>query len=110
MDQSDSTARMGRDCIRAAEDLELFLLIGQSDLAGRGVIEPQDVDPSANIYALAQDLTWKPAVDPLHFDKPDIAGVGLGRSFASGSLGSGRASRWLDPRCIRRHKLEGVVA
>jgi hypothetical protein len=63
-------------------DLELFLLIGQSNMAGRGVMELQDVDPAANIYTLAQDLTWKPAADPLHFDKPDIAGVGLGRSFA----------------------------
>jgi hypothetical protein len=63
-------------------NLELFLLIGQSNMAGRGVIEPQDADPSANIYTLAQDLRWKPAVDPLHFDKPDIVGVGLGRSFA----------------------------
>jgi hypothetical protein len=64
------------------QNLELFLLIGQSNMAGRGVPEVQDVDPLANIYTLSQDLSWKPAVDPLHFDKPDIAGVGIGRSFA----------------------------
>ncbi|OYW11946.1 MAG: hypothetical protein B7Z55_18765 [Planctomycetales bacterium 12-60-4] len=28
-----------------------------------------------------KELTWAPAVDPLHFDKPAIAGVGLGSSF-----------------------------
>jgi hypothetical protein len=76
----------GLVCTAAAfaqpRDLELFLLIGQSNMAGRGVLEMQDVEPPSNVYALKQDLSWKPAVDPLHFDKPEIVGVGLGRSFA----------------------------
>ena len=25
---------------------------------------------------------WVPAIDPLHFDKPGIVGVGLGKTFA----------------------------
>jgi hypothetical protein len=62
-------------------NLDLFLLIGQSNMAGRGVVEAQDTQPVPGIYALDKDLVWKPAVDPIHFDKP-IAGVGLGRSFA----------------------------
>ncbi len=31
---------------------------------------------------LDQAGAWVPAVEPMHFDKPGIAGVGLGRSFA----------------------------
>jgi thiol-disulfide isomerase/thioredoxin len=71
-------------CVLGAEpkDLRLFLLIGQSNMAGRGVVEAQDREPIPNVYALGEDLTWRPAVDPLHFDKPTIAGVGIGRSFA----------------------------
>jgi len=63
-------------------NLELFLLIGQSNMAGRGEIAPDDREPIPGIRVQAKDLAWKPAVDPLHYDKPDIAAVGLGRSFA----------------------------
>lgn len=62
--------------------LKLFLLIGQSNMSGRGIVEPQDrvVDP--RIWMIHKNGTWSPAVDPLHADKSKIAGVGPGRSFA----------------------------
>lgn len=63
-------------------NLQLFLLAGQSNMAGRGVVEARDKQPIPRVYVLTKDFEWMPAVDPLHFDKPDIAGVGLGRSFA----------------------------
>lgn len=63
-------------------DLQLFLLAGQSNMAGRGVVEAQDKAPLPRVYMLTKDLEWKAAVDPLHFDKPGVAGVGLARSFA----------------------------
>ncbi len=63
-------------------DLQLFLLIGQSNMAGRGKIEPGDREVIPHILMLNKEMTWVPAVDPLHFDKPEIAGVGIGRSFA----------------------------
>lgn len=65
----------------AAERMELFLLIGQSNMAGRGVVEEQDRVAIPGVMALGRERVWAPAVDPIHFDKP-IAGVGLGRSFA----------------------------
>ncbi|MFO1452301.1 MAG: sialate O-acetylesterase [Opitutaceae bacterium] len=61
---------------------DLFLLIGQSNMAGRGVVEDQDKVPHPRIFMLNAAKAWVPAVDPLHFDKPKIAGVGLGSSFA----------------------------
>ena len=64
------------------QDLDLFLLAGQSNMAGRGDLEAQDQTPMDGVFALNKDLAWTPAVDPLHWDKP-IAAVGLGRSFAS---------------------------
>jgi len=65
----------------AAQDYEIFLLIGQSNMAGRGVVEDQDRQPIEGVYMLDAQQAWKPAVDPMHYDKPAIAGVGLGRSF-----------------------------
>lgn len=64
-------------------DRDVFLLAGQSNMAGRGVVEPADRQPLAGISMFTKEKTWAPAVDPLHFDKPAIAGVGLGRSFAA---------------------------
>lgn len=64
------------------ENLELFLLAGQSNMAGRGVVEDQDKQPVSGIWVLGKDLQWKPAVDPMHFDKPAIIGAGIGRTFA----------------------------
>jgi hypothetical protein len=61
---------------------DLFLLIGQSNMAGRGVVEEQDRRPLPHIFMLNKETAWVPAVDPVHFDKPEIAGVGLARSFA----------------------------
>jgi len=62
--------------------LQIFLLIGQSNMAGRGVIEPMDREPVPRVRKMTPALTWAPACDPLHFDKPAIAGVGPGLAFA----------------------------
>lgn len=59
----------------------LFLLVGQSNMAGRGVIEEQDKQAHPRVLALSKDLEWQPATAPLHFDKPGIVGVGLGGAF-----------------------------
>ncbi|MEP6999662.1 MAG: sialate O-acetylesterase, partial [bacterium] len=61
--------------------LQLFILAGQSNMAGRGVVEAQDRVVNPRVLMLNRSLAWVPAIDPVHFDKP-IAGVGPGRSFA----------------------------
>lgn len=65
----------------APENLDLFLLIGQSNMAGRGKVTPQDQVIHPRIFMLGKDLQWVPAKDPVHFDKP-IAAVGLASEFA----------------------------
>lgn len=68
--------------LRAAEptNLHLYLLVGQSNMAGRGVVEPDDRKPHPRVLMLNREGAWVPAVDPMHFDKAS-AGVGLGRTF-----------------------------
>ncbi|WP_395745569.1 sialate O-acetylesterase [Prosthecobacter sp.] len=58
----------------------LFLLVGQSNMAGRGVVEAQDKAVNPRVLMLNKEGQWVPAVDPLHFDKA-AAGVGLGKTF-----------------------------
>jgi hypothetical protein len=66
----------------AKENFHLFLLVGQSNMAGRGVVTPADQVPFPRVLMLDKSGAWVPAVDPLHFDKPAAVGVGLGRTFA----------------------------
>ncbi|WP_460670726.1 sialate O-acetylesterase [Larkinella ripae] len=62
--------------------LRLFLLIGQSNMAGRGLPEAEDQQPNPRIWMLTKEQTWVPARDPMHFDKPAVIGVGPGFPFA----------------------------
>lgn len=62
--------------------MKLFLLIGQSNMAGRGHVEAQDEVTNPRIWMLTKDLKWTLAKDPVHFDKPEMAGVGLCSEFA----------------------------
>src|SRR5258708_38706710 len=63
-------------------NLELFLLIGQSNMAGRGVIEEIDQQPLARAWMLSKEDKWVPAAHPMHFDRPAIIGAGLAGTFA----------------------------
>lgn len=64
----------------AKDQFHLFLLVGQSNMAGRGVVEEQDKTPHPRVLMLSKENQWVPATDPMHFDKP-AAGVGLGKTF-----------------------------
>lgn len=61
--------------------LDLYLLIGQSNMAGRGEVETIDKTPHPRVLVLDRKNQWKPAREPLHFDKPKDAGVGPGLAF-----------------------------
>lgn len=63
-------------------DFHLYLLIGQSNMAGRGIItdEYRDISQS-NVQMLNKENKWVTASHPLHFDKPARAGVGPGLAF-----------------------------
>lgn len=65
----------------AKETFHLFLLAGQSNMAGRGKVTDADRQPIPRVLMLTKSGEWQPAVAPLHFDK-SAAGVGIGRAFA----------------------------
>ena len=60
----------------------LYLLFGQSNMAGRGKVTDEFKNQgSANLLMLDKENHWVQAKHPLHFDKPAIVGVGPGLSF-----------------------------
>jgi hypothetical protein len=66
-------------------DFHLYLLAGQSNMAGRGKVGQVATISNPRILMLNRQGQWVTAADPLHFDKPG-AGVGLGLSFAQAML------------------------
>ena len=63
------------------ENLNIFLLMGQSNMSGRGKLEGVQELTHPDIY-MYRDDQWQAAREPLHDDKPEIAGACLGMSFA----------------------------
>ncbi|RZK95469.1 MAG: sialate O-acetylesterase, partial [Hymenobacter sp.] len=58
-----------------------FLLLGQSNMAGRGFL--QDVPPIYDDHInMLRNGRWQPMSEPLHYDRP-TAGIGLAASFAA---------------------------
>ncbi len=64
------------------KNYDLYLLIGQSNMAGRATVAAQDTLPHPRVFVFNKSKEWVPAKEPLHFDNPDIVGVGPGFSFA----------------------------
>ena len=71
----------------APKQIDLFLLIGQSNMAGRGPLDAAPKSPNPGIWVINSENQWVIAKDPLHFDKPTVVGVGPGLAFAE---------RWLE--------------
>jgi len=68
-------------------NFHLYILAGQSNMAGRGKVIEQDNKTHPRVYVLNKDKEWELAKDPLHFDKPGIVGVGPGLAFGKAMAG-----------------------
>jgi len=71
-----------RRVVEDTSNLQLYLLAGQSNMAGRGIVDSISKVIHPKIFVLNKSGKWVPAKDPLHFDKPKVAGVGPGLNFA----------------------------
>jgi Carbohydrate esterase, sialic acid-specific acetylesterase len=61
---------------------ELYILIGQSNMAGRGPLTDELKSlGNDSLFSLNKEKQWVPARHPLHFDKPAIVGAGPGLAF-----------------------------
>ena len=109
-------------------DTHVFVLAGQSNMAGRGrpVATDQLQDPSLSVYSSVL-CQWIPARHPLHADKPDKAAMGPGLAFARHirehtgdavglipcAFGGSEIARWLEGGdlfvgCV--HKVDSAMA
>lgn len=65
----------------ADPQFHLYLLVGQSNMAGRGKVDALSTPENPRLLMFNKNNEWELAKDPLHFDKPDVAGVGPGLAF-----------------------------
>ena len=64
----------------APRDMKLFLLVGQSNMSGRGAVGAEDAKPMSRCFKLNRDGRWVASTTPIHFDRPSC-GYGLINSF-----------------------------
>lgn len=70
------------DELPAKPKLHLYLLMGQENMVGRGVIDSTDQEPHPRVIMLNAKRQWIPAAEPLHRRDPKRDGVGPGFAFA----------------------------
>lgn len=71
-------------------NFHIYLLIGQSNMAGRGPLDAESKKVNRKIFMLDSQNHGTPATDPVHFDKPSSVGVGPAISFATEILGNNK--------------------
>jgi hypothetical protein len=67
--------------VPAKEKFYIFLLAGQSNMAGRGIIEAEDTISSPRVLTLNKNNEWVEAKEPLHYYEPGRTGLDCGLSF-----------------------------
>jgi len=78
---SSAAARDKNFGLPQSSQTKLYLLVGQSNMAGRGRVGPIDKTSHPQVYSLAKDGHWVSAMEPIHFDKPKRVGVSPGLAF-----------------------------
>jgi len=64
------------------ENVWVFIMAGQSNMAGRGIVEPEDTVSDKRILSIDKDGQRIIAKEPLHFYEPERTGLDCGLSFA----------------------------
>jgi hypothetical protein len=110
-----------KETLPKKKSLWVFLLVGQSNMAGRGFVEPQDTIPSERVLTINKKGEIIIAKEPIHFYEPTELGLDCGLSFGKEitkyisdsitllliptAVGGSRISQWLDDERHRKVRL-----
>ena len=64
------------------KNLWIFIMAGQSNMAGRGLVAPEDTIADDRVLTINAQNEWILAKEPLHFYQPKLTGLDGGLSFA----------------------------
>lgn len=99
----------------------VFILAGQSNMAGRGMVEPEDTIPNKRIFSIDNRGKLIYAKEPLNLFEPSYVGLDCGLSFARSliknipskvnivvihtAVGGSNIKQWIDDSTHRNVKL-----
>jgi len=63
------------------KEVWVFVMAGQSNMAGRGLVAPQDTISNSRVLVLNKQGSMLLAKEPLHFYEPTMVGLDCGLSF-----------------------------
>jgi hypothetical protein len=86
LQKDDRTANFPRirepvEKVTRKNNVWVFIMAGQSNMAGRGLVEPQDTISDTRILTISSDGRLVYAKEPLHFYEPNLTGLDCGLSF-----------------------------
>jgi Carbohydrate esterase, sialic acid-specific acetylesterase len=103
------------------QNVWVFILAGQSNMAGRGLVEPEDTIPVKRLLTINKEGQLIIAKEPLHFYEPNLTGLDCGYSFGTtilknipdsisvllipAAVGGSSTSQWLGDSVHRNVKL-----
>lgn len=103
------------------QNVWVFILAGQSNMAGRGMVMPQDTIPDKRIFTINKSGQLILAKEPLHFYEPTLTGLDCGYAFGETvikhipdsisvlliptAIGGSSISQWLGDSLYRNVKL-----
>ena len=103
------------------QNVWVFIMAGQSNMAGRGFVEPNDTIPEKRLLSINKDGQLIIAKEPLHFYEPSLTGLDCGYSFGKTmiknipgnisvliiptAIGGSSISQWLADSLYRNVKL-----
>jgi Carbohydrate esterase, sialic acid-specific acetylesterase len=103
------------------ENVWVFIMAGQSNMAGRGIVEPQDTVSNKRILTIDKNGKLIVAKEPVHFYEPTLAGLDCGYSFGKTliknlpdnisvlliptAVGGSSISQWMGDSVFRKVKL-----
>ena len=103
------------------DNVWVFIMAGQSNMAGRGIVEPEDTIDDKRILSINKEGQVIIAKEPLHFYEPERTGLDCGLSFAKAlikkipdsvsilliptAVGGSSISQWLNDSLYRNVKL-----
>jgi hypothetical protein len=103
------------------QNVWVFILAGQSNMAGRGMVMPQDTVPDNRILSINKSGQLILAKEPLHFYEPSLTGLDCGYAFGKRmiqnipdsvsvlliptAIGGSSISQWLGDSLYRNVKL-----
>jgi hypothetical protein len=64
------------------ENVWVFMMAGQSNMAGRGIVEKKDTVPNSRVLSVNNAGQIVIAKEPLHFYEPNLTGLDCGVTFA----------------------------